>query len=205
MGTAPTRRPPLAANVRCCGAQPVRAVVEPLSSSAFRKTWLTVGLMSPAQASQASGATSPIALWTERVMVSPPSFIAGARSADLEGGFDLDRDAAGQAVHPDRGARMTAEIAEHRDHQIRGAVDHLGHVGELPGAVDKPADPQTSAHAVEIAAAGDAQMGEDVERAELCRLTAVGDADPGAELALKAELAVPLADLAGDEDEIAGD
>src|SRR5258708_35115936 len=111
------RRPPVPAKVRCCGAQPVRALVEPLSSSAFRKTWLTVGLMSPAQASQACGATSPIALWTERVMVSPPSFIAGARSADLEGGFDLHRDAAGEAAHSDRGPRMPTDVAEPRAHQ----------------------------------------------------------------------------------------
>src|SRR5260370_9711935 len=110
------RRPPVPAKVRCCGAQPVRALVEPLSSSAFRKTWLTVGLMSPAQASQACGATSPIALWTERVMVSPPSFIAGARSADLEGGFDLDRDAAGEPAHPDRGAGMAPPPAQHPHH-----------------------------------------------------------------------------------------
>src|SRR5712691_2283929 len=125
--------------------------------------------MSPAQASQPSGALSAIALWTERVMVSPPSFIAGACSADLENGFDLDRDAGRQAVHPDRGAGMAAAIAEHRDHQVGGAVDHLRHVGELRGAVDKPADPQTAAHAVEIAAASDPQMGEDVERAKFCR------------------------------------
>src|SRR5438445_5918279 len=134
-------RPLPSAKVRCCGAQPVRALVEPLSSSAFRKTWLTVGLMSPAQASQASGATSAIALWTERVMVSPPSFIAGARSADFEGGFDLDCDAAGQAAHPDRGARVAAEIAEHRDQQIGAAVHRLRHVGELRGTVDKRTDP----------------------------------------------------------------
>src|SRR5260370_41626143 len=111
------RRPPVPAKVRCCGAQPVRALVEPLSSSAFRKTWLTVGLMSPAQASQACGATSAIALWTERVMVSPPSFIAGARPADLEVGFDLDRDPAGGAAHPARGAGMAAAIATHTDPQ----------------------------------------------------------------------------------------
>src|SRR5229473_8419508 len=114
--------------------------------------------MSPAQASQPSGAISAIALWTDRVMVSPPSFIAGARSADLEGGFDLDRDAARQAAHPDRGAGMAAAIAEHRDHQVGGAVDHLRHVGELRGAVDKSAEAQAPRHAVEIAAAGNPQM-----------------------------------------------
>src|SRR5712691_12783817 len=160
--------------------------------------------MSPAQASQASGATSLIALCTERVMVSPPSFIAGACSADLEDGFDLDRDAAGQAARPDRGAGMAAAIAKHCDHQVGGAVDHLRHVGELRGAVDKPADSQAAAHAVEIAAAGDPQMRQDVERAEPRCLPPVGDADSGAELPDKAKLAIPLADLTRDEDEIAG-
>jgi hypothetical protein len=54
-------RPAGSANDKCCGAQPLRALAEPLSSSAFKKTCDTVGLMSPAQASQASGAISLIA------------------------------------------------------------------------------------------------------------------------------------------------
>src|SRR5258708_911722 len=61
-------RPAGSLNDRCCGAQPLRALHEPLSSSAFRKTCDTVGLMSPAQASQASGAISAIAPCTRRVL-----------------------------------------------------------------------------------------------------------------------------------------
>src|SRR5206468_4149680 len=98
---------------------------------------------------------------------------------------------------------MTAGIAEHLDHQIGGAVDHLRHVGEIGGAVDEPAEPQTAAYAVEIAAGRDLQVRDDVEGAETRRLLSVGDADRGAELASKAALAIPLADLAGDENEIA--
>src|SRR5438094_6780269 len=98
---------------------------------------------------------------------------------------------------------MTAGIAEHLDHQIGGAVDHRRHVGESGGAVDEAAEPQTAAHAVEIAAGRDLQVRDDVEGAETRRLLSVGDADRGAELADKAALAIPLADLAGDENEIA--
>src|SRR5204863_9359121 len=91
----------------------------------------------------------------------------------------------------------------HLDHQIGGAVDHLRHVGEIGGAVDEAAEPQTAAYAVEIAAGRDLQVRDDVEGAETRRLLSVGDADRGAELADKAALAIPLADLAGDENEIA--
>src|SRR5712692_5763104 len=155
------RCPPPLVNERCCGAQPARAVTEPLSSSAFRKTCETVGLTSPAQESQASAAISPIAPWTRRVIVSPPSFIAAARSADFDNGFNLDREAARQAAHADRRARMAPDIAEQFDHQVGGAVDYLRHVGELRRAVDKPAEPQNAADPVEIATAGDAQLRED--------------------------------------------
>src|SRR5205085_10770523 len=164
----------------------------------------TVGLISPAHASQASGAISLIAPWMRSVIVSPVSFIS-VGSAELEGRFDLDRDAARQSARADRGAGVLAGIAKHLDHQIGGAVDHLRHVGELGRAVDKPAEPQTAADAVEIAAGGDLQMRDDVERTEPRRLLPLGDADAGAELADKAPLAIPLADLPGDKDEVAGD
>src|SRR5207237_1837381 len=55
-----------------------------------------------------------------------------------------------------------------------------------------------------IAVRRDAQMRDDVERAQPRRLLPVGDADAGAELPDKPAFAVPLADLAGDEDDLAG-
>src|SRR3954463_12450577 len=48
-------------------------------------------------------------------------------------------------------------------------------------------------------------MCQDVQRAQPCRLAALVDADPGAELADVAALAVPLTDLPSDKDEVAGD
>src|SRR2546421_2613064 len=107
-------------------------------------------------------------------MVSPVSFMVIAGSADLKGRFYFDGDAARQRAGPDGGAGMTAGIAEHLDHQIGGAVDHLRHVGEIGGAVDEAAEPQTAAYAVEIAAGRDLQVRDDVEGAETRRLLSVG-------------------------------
>src|SRR5207302_11426297 len=77
--------------------------------------------------------------------------------------------------------------------------------GEHGRAIDNPAEPQTAAYAVEIAAGRDAQMRNDVESTKTRRLLSISDADAGAELANKAPLAIPLADLPGDEDEVPGD
>src|SRR5260370_25036580 len=151
-------RPAGSLNDKCCGAQPLRALAEPLSSRAFRKTCDTVGLMSPAQASQASGAISAIAPCTRRVIVSPVSFIALLDSAELEGCFDFDRHAAGEGAGPDRGPGMAAGIAKHLDHQIGGAVDDLRPVGEIGRAIDEPAQPPTLAYAVQVAAGADPPM-----------------------------------------------
>src|ERR1700746_3706673 len=76
-GTTPTISPRGPSNERCCGIHPVRLVVEALSSSAFKKAWETVGLTSPAQASQVAAGISAIAAWTRTVTVAPVSSIGG--------------------------------------------------------------------------------------------------------------------------------
>src|SRR5215468_3367256 len=98
---------------RCCGLQPVRAVTDPLSSIAFRKSYETVGLLVPAQASQAACPTSAILEWTRIVTVSPKSFMTASRqpgspSAQLDCRFDLGCDPARQRTDTDRGPRMAA-------------------------------------------------------------------------------------------------
>ena len=55
---------------------------------------------------------------------------AGANGDDR---IDLDRRAERQHRHADRAARMAPGIAEHRDHQLGGAVGDLGLVGEMAG------------------------------------------------------------------------
>src|ERR1700733_5420874 len=138
----PTMRPFPSASERCCGAQPVRPVAEPLSSIAWRKVWESVGLMSPAQASHSAAGISAIDGWTVSVTWS------GIGSGELEHRFDLDRDAEWQRADPDRGAGVLARVAEHLNHQIGGAVDDLRHVGELRGAVDEAAETQHPLYAV---------------------------------------------------------
>ena len=66
----------------------------------------------------------------------------------------------GKGADPDRGAGVLPGIAEHRDHQIGGAVDHLRHLGEVGRAVDEAAKAQDPLHPVEVAVAGGLQMRE---------------------------------------------
>src|SRR5665213_166797 len=196
----PTIRPTPSASDKCCGAQPVRPVAEPLSSIACKKVWPSVGFTSPAQASHSAAGISAIAGWTVSVTVSAPLAIG---SGELKHRFDFDRDSQWQGTDADRGAGMLAGIAEYLDHQIGGAVDDLRHLGELGGAVDEPAEAKHPLHLVEVAAAGDPQMRQDVEGAEPGGLLPIGDADPGAELADEFGLAVAHADLARHDHEIA--
>ena len=44
-------------------------------------------------------------------------------------GVHFDRDAAGQRADADRGAGVAAGIAEQLDHQVGGAIRHLGLLG----------------------------------------------------------------------------
>ena len=53
-----------------------------------------------------------------------------ARSGHLEHGLDLDRGVERQRRDADGGARVPALVAERRDHQVGGAVHHLGAVEE---------------------------------------------------------------------------
>src|SRR4051794_3387329 len=138
------------------------------------------------------------------VIASPASFITRFTSADFEGCLDLYRDAAGQRAVADSGPGVPAGIAEHFDHQVGSAVDHLRHVGEVGRAIDEAAEPQATPNPVEIAAAGDAQLSQDIEGAEPRRRPALVNGNAAAELADMTALAIPDAELAGYEDEIAG-
>ena len=54
------------------------------------------------------------------------------RSGHFEQALDFDRGIGRQRRDADRRARMPALVAEHRDHQVGGAVHHFGSVGESP-------------------------------------------------------------------------
>src|SRR3954470_10620391 len=65
---------------------------------------------------------------------------SGARtmlsSGDLEHAFDLDRRIRGQRGDADGGASMAALVTERRDHEVRGAVQHLRPVQKVRRGVD---------------------------------------------------------------------
>jgi hypothetical protein len=91
-------------------------------------------------------------------------------------------------------------IAQHLDHQIRAAIDDACLLGEVRQRVDEAAELDAAQDAVEVAIERRLRLRQDVEAAEPRRRDPVLDADGAAELADIALLALPLADLAGDEE-----
>ena len=108
----------------------------------------------------------------------------------------------GRLGHADRGAGVPAGLAQHRHHQVRGTVDHLGMVGEMRRAGDEAAQAQAGDDALQIAAGG-LDLGQDVDGAQPCRRLAVLQADAAAELALVLERTRLHRQLAGDHEQVA--
>jgi len=98
---------------------------------------------------------------------------------------------------------VLAGLAEHRDHQVGGAVDDLRLVREVGRAGDEAAQPDDARDAVEIAAARRLELGQDIDGAQPRGLLPVLDGELGAELAEELPLAAFERDLAGDEDLLA--
>src|SRR5690348_15248365 len=98
---------------------------------------------------------------------------------------------------------MAAEITENVDHQIGGAIDDLRLLREIRGAVDEATEPDATQEAIEIPVERAFGDGEQVEAAEPRRFLALLERDLLAELPEESPLAIPLADLARDEEKIA--
>lgn len=63
---------------------------------------------------------------------------AGRHCLDqFEDGLDFDCNAEGQGDRRDGRAGMASRIAQNRNHQIRGAIDDFGLVGEIGRRIDK--------------------------------------------------------------------
>src|SRR5665213_248120 len=188
----------------CCGSQPVSAVAEPDSSSAWRKAWPTNGLSAPAQASHSAAGISPRPSMMRIARRSLPSIASpGSSLFDFEDRVDLHRHAVRQRRDADGDSRMTPGIAQHLDHQVGAAVDDLRLLDEIRQRVDEAVDAQALLDAVEIAVERRLDMRQDIEAADARRRLAVGLRDGAAELADEARLAVPLRQLARDEEDIA--
>src|SRR5947209_5267159 len=91
---------------------------------------------------------------TGRAVSQSGARIRSTRSGDLEDAFDLDRGIGGQGRDADRGPRVPALVAESCDHQVGGAVQHLGSVKEIRRRIDKTAEPDHANHLVEVAERG---------------------------------------------------
>src|SRR5688572_8839209 len=131
-------------------------------------------------------------------IATPRILRADAPLGDLEDRVHLDRDAERERADADRGPRVAPALAEHRDHEVRGAVQAPSVVCELGGGVDEPPEPDAPDHAVEVAAARAVERREDVERAQAGGLLALFDRVFTAELADEADLSVSDRHLARD-------
>ena len=75
-------------------------------------------------------------------------------SGHFEQALDFDRCIGGSAATPTVDARVPALVAERRDHQVGGAVHHLGAVDETRRRIDEAAEPHHAHDLVEIAERG---------------------------------------------------
>ena len=76
----------------------------------------------------------------------------------------------GSTLTPTAARAWRPAIAEHLDHQVGGAVDHLGLVGEVGRRGDEAAEPDDARHPIEVAERG-LGLGDDVDGAKPCRLS----------------------------------
>src|SRR6185295_10637552 len=132
---------------------------------------------------------------------------AGARAApawlvDFRDCLDLDGNIDRQRAGANRRAGVFALVAEHLDHDVRGAVHDLGVVGELGDAIDEADELYDALDTVEIAAAGILELGDDVECADPRCLLGFLDRIVLADLALIFDLAVLERHLASRIDEV---
>ena len=99
---------------------------------------------------------------------------------------------------------MTARIAQRLDHEIGGAVDHLGLVGEIGGGVHEAGQFHHTLEPVQIAITGGADLRQKAQR------TAARGGGTGVDIHISAQTPGdqpirPVGDLARDIDGIAGD
>src|SRR3954454_14801596 len=141
---------------------------------------------------------------TGRAVSQSGARIGRARSGDLEYALDLDRGVGRQRGHADRGAGMTALVAESCDHQVGRAVQYFRSVEEIGCGIDETAEPDHAHHLVEIAERR-LDLRQQIDGAAARRGVALCDRDAGAELAFGDQLALGIeTDLAGDVKQVAG-
>src|SRR3954451_14817545 len=90
------------------------------------------------------------------------------RSGHFEDGVDFHGGVRGQRCDADGGAGVPALVAESCDHQVGGAIEHLGSVEKVGRGIDEAAEPDDADHLVEIAERG-LDLGQQVDAAALCR------------------------------------
>jgi len=71
-----------------------------------------------------------------------------------EGGLDRNRGVERQGCDADSGAGVTALIAERRDHQVGGAIQHLRPVEKIRRGIDEAAKPDHADYLVEVTERG---------------------------------------------------
>src|SRR5437763_5615957 len=123
-------------------------------------------------------------------------------SGDFENALDFHGSVRGEDGNADRGAGMAALVAERRDHQVGGAVEHFRTVEEIRCGIHETAKPDHAHHLVEVPERG-LDLRQQVDRAATCRRNALLDRDAGPQLALGDQLALRIdADLPRNEQQV---
>ena len=99
---------------------------------------------------------------------------------------------------------MTSLVAEHRDHQVGCAVEHLRSIEEIGRRIDEAAKANHARDLVEVAERG-FDLRQQIDCAATRRSVTLFDGDTGAELAFRDQLAFGVdADLPRDKQQIPG-
>src|SRR5436305_3576184 len=134
----------------------------------------------------------------------PRNEVTEVLSSDLEQPFDLHRHAVGERADADRHPGVPPGVLEDLHQEVGGAVDHLGLCHEIRHGIDVAGDAHTAHDTVEIPVQLGPQQGHEIEGAQPGRLLPLIDSELTPELADEAALAVPLRELAGQVDQVAG-
>src|SRR4051794_39660816 len=148
-------------------------------SHSMAKFWATAAAAAAGMFSMMPRARSCRPRWaTGRAVSQFGARIGRSASDDLENPLDLDRGIGRQRGDADRGPRMPALVAERRNHQVGGAVQHLWPIEKIRRRIDETAEPDHADHLVEIPQRR-LDLRQQVDGAAARRGLALFDADAG--------------------------
>src|SRR6185503_20567880 len=123
--------------------------------------------------------------------------LLGRPSLDLEGAFHFDGDVVRKCTDSNRHSRMAPRLAKDIHEQVGRSIHHLRLADEVGRRVHIAREPHSPNDSIQIPLYRDAQVCQEIQRAEPCRLLPLGNPELPAKLPDEAALAVPLRELPG--------